>query len=106
MPNKRLRREAKWTPRPMNEGPVTEVKRQPLVVEANGGVVADVWNSGEHWVLLDWDNLLGDGADTAKEWNELSQTVQEFIRGEYREDYATITDAIAKNAATSALPKR
>jgi hypothetical protein len=81
-------------------------KRQPVIVEVNGGVVTNVWNAGENWAVLDWDNLLGDGADTVHEWNELSPTVREFIRREYPEDFAKMADAIAKNAAASTLPKR
>jgi hypothetical protein len=83
-----------------------EAKRQPVIVEVNGGVVTNVWNAGENWAVLDWDNLLGDGADTVKEWNELSPIMQEFIQREYPEDSAKITDAIAKNATANTLPKR
>ena len=85
---------------------MTEATRQPVIVEVNGGVVTSVWNAGENWVVLDWDNLLGDGADTMNEWIELSPRVREFIRREYPEDYAKIADAIAKNATASAVPKR
>lgn len=83
-----------------------KAKRQPVIVEVNGGVVTNVWNAGENWVVLDWDNLLGDGADTANGWNELSQAIQEFVRREYPEDFAKIADAIAKDTAANTLPKR
>jgi hypothetical protein len=85
---------------------MTEAKRQPVIVEVNGGVVTNVWNAGENWVVLDWDNLLGDGADTANAWNELPPSVREFIRREYPEDFAKLAAAIAKNAAASAVPNR
>ena len=83
-----------------------QAKPQPVIVEVNGGVVTRVWNAGENWAVLDWDNLLGDGADTANAWNELSQAMQEFIGREYPEDFAKIADVMAKNAAASTLPNR
>ena len=39
-----------------------EAKRHPVIVEVSGGVVTYAWNAGEDWVVLDWDNLLDDGA--------------------------------------------
>jgi hypothetical protein len=80
-------------------------KRQPVVVEVNGGVVTHVWNAGDDWVVLDWDNLLGDGADSASAWNELSPRMQEFIQREYPEDFAKIAGAIGKQA-TANLPHK
>ena len=82
-------------------GSMEGAKRQPVIVEVNGGVVTNVWNAGEDWAVLDWDNLLGDGADTVNEWNELSPTMQEFVCREYPEDFAKITDAIAKIASAN-----
>ena len=83
-----------------------EAKRQPVIVEVSGGAVTNMWNAGRNWAVLDWDNLLRDGADTVHEWNELSPAVREFIRREYPEDFAKMADAIAQNAAASTLPKR
>lgn len=87
-------------------GSMDEAKRQPVIVEVNGVVVTNVWNAGENWAVLDWDNLLGDGADTVNEWNELSPSMQEFIQHEYPEDFAKIAGAIAKSASANTLPKR
>lgn len=59
-----------------------------MIVEVNGGAVTNVWNAGRNWAVLDWDNLLGDGADTVNEWNRLSRAAREFIRREYPQDFA------------------
>ena len=76
------------------------------MVEVSGGTVTNVWNVGRNWAVLDWDNLLGDGADTVHEWNELPPAVQEFIRRECPAGFAKSADAMARNAAASTLPKR
>jgi hypothetical protein len=39
-----------------------------------------VCNAGDYRVVLGgWDDLLGDGAETANEWDVLSPSMQEFI---------------------------
>jgi hypothetical protein len=40
-------------------------------VEVNGEVVTNLLNAGGDWVALDWDNLLGDGAEQLfpRKWN-------------------------------------
>src|ERR1051325_1230349 len=44
-------------------------RKPPVIVEVNGGVVTNVWNC-KNWIVLDWDNVLGDGADTREERSE------------------------------------
>jgi predicted house-cleaning noncanonical NTP pyrophosphatase (MazG superfamily) len=39
--------------------------------------------------------LLGDRANTAKEWSKLSENVQEIVKREYPEEFAQILAAIA-----------
>jgi hypothetical protein len=71
-------------------------KRNPVIVEVNGGVVTNVWNAGEDWVVLDWDNLLGDGAETASDWERLPARAREIVKREYPEEFGKIADAIAQ----------
>lgn len=67
--------------------------KPPVVVEVNGGVVSNVWNC-EDWIVLDWDLLLGDSADTKEEWSRLSDQAKEIVKREYHEDYDKIMKRI------------
>jgi hypothetical protein len=67
--------------------------KPPVIVEVNGGVVTNVWNC-KNWVVLDWDNLLGDGADTKEEWSKLSDEARRIVHREYPEDFAAIQKRI------------
>ena len=69
------------------------MKRKPVIVEVNGGVVTNVWNCTE-WVVLDWDSLLGDAVDTKEEWWKFSDEVQRIVQREYPEDFAAIQKRI------------
>jgi hypothetical protein len=71
--------------------------RKPVIVEVNGGVVTNVWNC-KNWQVLDWDNLLGDGADTKEQWSTLSEQVQKIVQHAYPEDFARIMDRIQEGS--------
>lgn len=68
-------------------------RNKPVIVEVNGGVVTNVWNCKD-WEVLDWDNLLGDGADTKQEWSKLPEEVQKFVEHDYPDDFARIMNRI------------
>jgi hypothetical protein len=68
-------------------------KKKPVIIEVNSGVVTNVWNC-KNWEVLDWDNLLGDGADTSQEWSKLPERVQKIVQHEYPVDFARIMDRI------------
>ena len=70
-------------------------KSCPVFIEVSGGVVSSVKNCRQSYALIDWDNLLGDAADTREEWKQLSKTAQRFIESEYPEDFDKIQDRIA-----------
>ena len=72
------------------------MKRNPVIVEVNGGVVTNVWNCKD-WVVLDWDSLLGDGVDTEQEWSKLSDVAQQIVLREYPKDFARIQNRIKEN---------
>jgi hypothetical protein len=68
------------------------MKEQKIYVEISGGCYQSATNVPEGWAieLIDWDNLLGDAADTAEEWNRLDVEAQEFIKENYPEDYKRV----------------
>jgi hypothetical protein len=73
---------------------IDTVESKPVIVEVNAGVVTNVWHAKE-WHVIDWDSLLGDGADTKAAWEKLSAVVREEIEREYSEDFDKIQDQIS-----------
>ncbi len=63
-----------------------------IYIEISGGCYQSSANVPEGWriELIDWDNLLGDAADTAEEWNRLNVEARAFIKDAYPEDYERI----------------
>lgn len=68
------------------------MKDKKIYVEISGGCFQSAANVPTGWAieLIDWDNLLGDAADTAKEWNRLDVEAQEFIKTNYPEDHRSV----------------
>lgn len=68
------------------------MEERKIFIEISGGCYQNAANVPEGWVieLIDWDNLLGDGADTAEEWNRLDAEAQEFIKQNYPDDYKRV----------------
>ena len=63
-----------------------------IYIEISGGCYQCSANVPEGWrvELVDWDNLLGDAADTAEEWKRLDAETRAFVRKTYPEDYKSI----------------
>jgi hypothetical protein len=72
------------------------MNEQKIYIEISGGCFQNAANVPEGWAieLVDWDNLLGDAADTASEWNRLEIEAQEFIKENCPDDYKRILKAM------------
>jgi len=70
--------------------------RRRIFVEISGGCFQHVTGvpRGYELELIDWDNLLGDDADTAREWITLGPRTRTFIRQQYPEDYNEVMKRI------------
>lgn len=82
---------------------------QKLVVEVSGGCVTAVHNltPGQEWVLLDWDNLLGDMysvGDAECAWIQFDPLMQAWIKQEYPDDYQKVQERIAEDRERGFLP--
>jgi hypothetical protein len=63
-----------------------------IYIEISGGCYQSSANVPEGWGIevIDWDNLLADAADTAKEWKRLNVEARAFIKETYPEDYKRV----------------
>jgi len=68
------------------------MKEPTIYLEISGGCYQGATNVPEGFgiLLIDWDNLLGDAADTAEEWRRLDVRAHRFIRDNYPDDYRRI----------------
>lgn len=73
------------------------MKTSTVVVEVSGGVLQAVHGlpAGIDYIVLDWDNLLGDGADCLKEWSLFDAQMQAWIQANYPDDYVKLQERIA-----------
>ena len=81
-----------------------------VVVEVSGGCVNNVHGllPNQEWVLLDWDNLLGDTyaiGDCEEEWASFGPEMQAWIQTEYPDDYAKVQERIAEDRRVAASPE-
>ena len=69
-----------------------------IYIEISGGCYQSSANVPEGWriELIDWDNLLGDTADTAEEWKRLDVDARTFIQEKYPEDYRRILTTLSQ----------
>ena len=77
------------------------MKERTIYVEISGGCYRGATNVPGGWAvdLIDWDNLLGDGADTAEEWTRLSVKARKFITENCPDDYERVLERLAASAA-------
>lgn len=63
--------------------------RGKIFVEVTGGCFQRAVGvpKGYEIELIDWDKLLGDGADTSRDWARFGAEAQEFIGRKYLSDY-------------------
>lgn len=66
-----------------------------IYVSIGGGCYRCAENvpTGHEMVVIDWDNLFGDG-DTAEEWKRFDGDAKQFIRANYPEEYKLIQDRL------------
>ena len=71
--------------------------RQQILIEISGGCFQKATGvpRGYEIELIDWDNLLGDDADTAHEWRRLGNRARTFIRRRYPDDHQRVLARIA-----------
>ncbi len=62
-------------------------KGRTEVIAAQNGVGVP---KGYEIELIDWDNLPGDGSDTARDWIRSGLEALEFIRRRYPDDYQQV----------------
>lgn len=69
-----------------------------IFIEISGGCFQNAVGvpKGHKIELIDWDNLLGDGADTAHEWSRLDDETRTFIRREYPSDYRRVLSRLSE----------
>lgn len=74
-----------------------EMARAKIFIEISGGCFqnAACVPKGYEVDLIDWDNLLGDGADTALEWKRLGSKARSFIKSTYPEDYRQVLSRLS-----------
>ena len=68
------------------------MKQRRIFLEIRGGCYESVTNlpNGFRIEVIDWDNLLGDEADTQQEWKRLDTEAQTFVEENYPADYENI----------------
>jgi hypothetical protein len=68
------------------------LKKQKIYVEIGDGCYQGATNLPEGCTIevIDWDNLLGDEADTAQEWNRLDAEARAFVEEHYPVDYKNV----------------
>lgn len=66
--------------------------QRKIFIEITGGCFQNAAGvpKGYEIELIDWDNLLGDRADTSRDWARMSSEAQEFIRRRYPNDYQRV----------------
>lgn len=71
--------------------------KREIYIEISGGCFQNASRvpKGYKIELIDWDNLLGDGADTAHDWHRLAPGGRNFIRRRYPEEFKKILARIA-----------
>jgi hypothetical protein len=72
--------------------------QRKIFIEISGGCFQNAAGvpKGYEIELIDWDNLLGDGADTPRDWARLDAETRRFIRGRYPDDYRRVLARIAE----------
>lgn len=70
-----------------------------IFIEISGGCFQNAAGvpKGHAVELIDWDNLLGDGAETAHDWQRLAPESRNFIRRRYPEECKKIMSRIGAN---------
>jgi len=68
------------------------MREQKIYIEVSGGCYQSATSVPKGWAVkvIDWDNLLGDFADTAEEWKRLDVETREFIKVNYPDDVRNI----------------
>ena len=68
------------------------MKGQKIYVEIAGGCYQNAANLPDGWIIevIDWDNLLGNEADTRAEWNRFDSTAQGHIKETYPVEFKII----------------
>ncbi|MGA9885034.1 MAG: hypothetical protein WBQ34_15075 [Candidatus Acidiferrales bacterium] len=63
-----------------------------IFIEISGGCFQNAAGvpKGCEIELIDWDNLLGDGSDTARDWIRLGPQARKFIKRRYPDDYQQV----------------
>lgn len=70
-----------------------------IYVSLSGGCYQDTRNvpHGYSIEVLDWDNLLGDEDDAAKEWGRLKTEAKQFVKIKYPYEYHLIQERLARH---------
>jgi hypothetical protein len=70
--------------------------QRKIFIEVSGGCFQNAAGvpKGYEIDLIDWDNLLGDGADTPREWVRLGAAARRFVRRKYPEEYRRVLSRI------------
>lgn len=78
------------------------MEEKKIFIEISGGCFQSAAGipSGYTLELIDWDNLLGDTADTAREWGLLDLEARNFIERTYPHDYRRIQSRLIHGTAT------
>jgi hypothetical protein len=73
-----------------------QMAQRKIFIEVSGGCSRNASGvpKGYEIDLIDWDNLLGDGADTPREWVRLGAGARRFVRRKYPEEYQLVLSRI------------
>jgi hypothetical protein len=75
--------------------------QRKIFIEISGGCFQNAIGvpKGYKIDLIDWDNLLGDVADTPREWVRLGREARRFVRRKYPEEYRQVLSRIVSAAS-------
>ena len=75
--------------------------QRTIFIEISGGCFRNAAGVPKGYAveLIDWDNLLGDGADTARDWVRLGAEAREFVQRNYPDDYRRVLARIKASPA-------
>jgi hypothetical protein len=78
-----------------------QMAQRKIFIEVSGGCFQSASGvpKGYEIDLIDWDNLLGDGADTARDWIRLGAEARKFIKRTYPEQYQQVLSRISGPAS-------
>jgi hypothetical protein len=75
--------------------------QRKIFIEVSGGCFQNAAGvpKGYEIDLIDWDNLLGDAADTPQEWVRLGAEARRFVRRKYPKEYQQVLSRIVAAAS-------